>query len=101
MSDWALGGLVLAMFIAGFNIGQDFKYKKWILKKNKKYTYWISCFYSVKGVGSVGGWASNFDSEMNSSQLQVFREKQIKNLKNQFKTTDVEFEIIDFKRLKD
>ena len=93
MSDWALGGLCLALFIAGFNIGQDFKYKK--------YTYWISCFYSVKGVGTVGGWASNFDSEMNSSQLQVFREKQIKNLKNQFKTTDVEFEIIDFKRLKD
>jgi len=38
---------------------------------------------------------------MNSSQLKVFKEKQIKNLKNQFKTTDVEFEIIDFKRLKD
>lgn len=101
MSTWALGGLCLALFIAGFNIGQDFKYKKWIFKKNKKYTYWISCFYSIRGVGSIGGWEFDFVSEMNSSQLKIFREKQIENLKKQFETSDVEFYVIDFKRLKD
>ena len=93
MSTWALIGLSIALLIAGFNIGYDYRHKK--------YRYWVSCLYTVNGFSSVGGWAFDFDSEMNSSQLKVFKEKQIKNLKNQFKTTDVEFEIIDFKRLKD
>lgn len=101
MSTWALIGLAIALLIAGFNIGYDCRHKKIFFNRNKKYRYWVSCFYSVNGVGSVGGWAFDFDSEMNSSQLKVFKEKQTKNLKNQFKTTDVEFEIIDFKRLKD
>ena len=99
MSTWALIGLSIALLIAGFNIGYDYRHKKIFF--NRKYKYWICCYYCVDGVGSVGGWAFDFDSEMNSSQLKVFKEKQIKNLKNQFKTTDVEFEIIDFKRLKD
>ena len=101
MSTWDLIGLSIALLIAGSNIGYDCRYKKIFFNRNKKYRYWVSCFYSVNGVGSVGGWAFDFNSEMNSSQLKVFKEKQIKNLKNQFKTTDVEFEIIDFKRLKD
>ena len=101
MSTWALIGLSIALLIAGFNIGYDYRHKKIFFNRNKKYRYWVSCFYSVNGVGSVRGWAFDFDLEMNSSQLKVFKEKQIKNLKNQFKTTDVEFEIIDFKRLKD
>lgn len=101
MSTWALIGLSIALLIAGFNIGYDYRHKKIFFNRNKKYRYWVSCFYSVNGVGSVGGWAFTFTSKMTSTQLKAFRDQQIENLKNEFKTTDVEFEIIDFKRLKD
>ena len=101
MSNWALVGLVLAMFIAGFNVGQDFKYKKWIFRKKKKYTYLISCIYNINGNSTLGGWAFDFASEMTREQLETFRIRQIENLKNKFNTDNVGFEIIDFKRLKD
>lgn len=101
MSTWALIGFSIALLIAGFSIGYDCRYKKIFFNRNKKYRYWISCFYSVKGVGTIAGWAFDFDSEMNSSQLKNFREKQIENLKKQFETSDVEFYVIDFKKLKD
>ncbi|MEJ6468460.1 hypothetical protein [Fusobacterium nucleatum] len=100
MSTWALIGLSIALLVAGFNVGYDCRHKKGLFNRNKKYRYWISCFYSVKGVGSIGGWAFDFDSEMNSSQLKIFREKQIENLKKKFETSDVEFCVIDFKKLK-
>lgn len=55
MSTWALIGLSIALLIAGFNIGYDYRHKKIFFNRNKKYRYWVSCFYSVNGVGSVGG----------------------------------------------
>ena len=99
MSTWTLIWLSISLLVAGFNIGYDCRHKK--LFFNRKYKYWICCYYCVDGVGSVGGWAFTFNSKMTSTQLKTFREQQIENLKNEFKTTDVRFVIIDFKRLKD
>jgi hypothetical protein len=96
MSTWALIGLSIALLIAGFNIGYDCRHFFY-----KKYKYWICCYYCVDGVGSVGSWAFTFPEEMTSRQLKAFREQQIENMKNEFKTSDVRFVIIDFKRLKD
>lgn len=99
MNTWALIGLSIALLIAGFNIGYDCRHKKIFF--NRKYSYWITGYYYVDGVGSIGGWAFTFSSEMTRTQLKVFREQIIENLKNEFKATDVRFVILDFKRLKD
>lgn len=101
MSDWILAGIGITLFIAGFNIGQDLKYKKGFFRKKRTCTYWISCIYSVKGNSTVGGWAFDFDSEMTKVQLESFQKRQETNLKNKFETDDVEFYVIDFKKLKD
>ena len=75
MSDWALAGLVLAMFIAGFNIGQDFKYKKWIFRKKRTYKYYISGLYSIAGTIIFKSWTSISDSEMTSALIKEIKEK--------------------------
>ena len=101
MSDWALGGLVLAIFIAGFNIGQDLKYKKGIFKRKKKYKYYVSCIYTVyKTIGHTSRIVS-FNSEMTVKLLEDFIKEEINKLKEKFKTEDVAFGVIDFKKLKD
>ena len=101
MSDWALGGLVLTMFIAGFNVGQDFKYKKWIFRKKRTNKYYISGMYSIAGTIMFAGWTSIFDSEMTSKQLKEIKESEEKKLKDKYKTSDATFGIIYIKKLKD
>ena len=99
MSDWALGGLVLAMFIAGFNIGQD--YKKGFFGRKKKYEYYISGFYSIAGIITFTSWTSEFNGEMTSRQLKEIKESEEKKLKDKYKTSDATFGIIYIKKLKD
>jgi len=99
MSDWALGGLVLAMFIAGFNIGQD--YKKGFFGRKKKYEYYISGFYSIAGIIIFTSWTSEFNGEMTSKQLKEIKESEEKKLKDKYKTSDATFGIIYIKKLKD
>ena len=101
MSDWALGGLVLTMFIAGFNVGQDFKYKKWIFRKKRTYKYYISGMYSIAGTIMFAGWTSISDSEMTSELIKKIKENEEKKMKDKFKTADVTFGIIYIKKLKD
>lgn len=99
MSDWALGGLVLAMFIAGFNIGQD--YKKGFFGRKKKYEYYISGFYSIAGIITFTSWTSEFNGEMTSRQLKEIKENEEQKLKDKYKTSDATFGIIYIKKLKD
>lgn len=99
MSDWALGGLVLAMFIAGFNIGQD--YKKGFFGRKKKYEYYISGFYSIAGIITFTSWISEFNGEMTSRQLKEIKENEEQKLKDKYKTSDATFGIIYIKKLKD
>lgn len=101
MSDWALGGLVLAMFIAGFNIGQDFKYKKWIFRKKRTYKYYISGMYSIAGTIMFAGWTSEFKSEITGEELKKIKENEEKKVKEKYKTSDATFGIIYIKKLKD
>lgn len=101
MSEWALSSLVLAMFIAGFNIGQDFKDKKWIFRKKKTYKYYISGIYSISGIIMFAGWTSEFNSEMTTELLKRIKENEEKKIKDKFKTSDATFGIIYIKKLKD
>ena len=101
MSDWALGGLVLTMFIAGFNVGQDFKYKKWIFRKKRTYKYYISGMYSIAGIITFTSWTSEFNGEMTSRQLKEIKENEEQKLKDKYKTSDATFGIIYIKKLKD
>lgn len=101
MSDWALGGLVLAMFIAGFNIGQDLKYKKWIFRKKRTYKYYISGMYSMVGTIMFASWISEFNGEITSEQLKEIKEFEEKKMKDKYKTSDATFGIIYIKKLKD
>ena len=99
MSDWALGGLCLALFIAGFNIGQD--YKKGFFGRKKKYEYYISGFYSIAGIITFTSWTSEFNSEITSEELKKIKEVEEKKMKDKFKTSDATFGIIYIKKLKD
>lgn len=99
MSDWALGGLCLALFIAGFNIGQD--YKKGFFGRKKQYKYYISGFYSIAGIITFTSWTSEFNGEMTSRQLKEIKEVEEKKMKDKFKTSDATFGIIYIKKLKD
>lgn len=99
MSDWALGGLVLAMFIAGFNIGQD--YKKGFFGRKKQYKYYISGFYSIAGIITFTSWTSEFNGEITSEELKKIKEVEEKKMKDKFKTSDATFGIIYIKKLKD
>ena len=99
MSDLALGGLCLALFIAGFNIGQD--YKKGFFGRKKKYEYYISGFYSIAGIITFTSWTSEFNGEMTSRQLKEIKENEEKKVKEKFKTSDATFGIIYIKKLKD
>lgn len=99
MSDWALGGLCLALFIAGFNIGQD--YKKGFFGRKKKYEYYISGFYSIGGIITFTSWTSEFNGEMTSRQLKEIKENEEQKLKDKYKTSDATFGIIYIKKLKD
>lgn len=101
MSDWALGGLVLAIFIAGFNIGQDLKYKKSIFKRNRGYRYYISGAYSVDGHIIVTSWTVKFNEEMTNEMLEKFVEEEKDDLKKKYRTEDVGFTVLNFTRLKD
>ncbi|WP_339052975.1 hypothetical protein [Fusobacterium animalis] len=101
MSDWALGGLLLAMFIAGFNIGQDLKYKKGIFKRNRGYRYYISGAYSVEGHIIVTSWTVKLNEEMTNKMLEKFVEEEKDNLKKKYRTEDVGFTVLNFTRLKD
>ena len=101
MSDWALGGLVLAMFIAGFNIGQDLKYKKGIFKRNRGYKYYISGAYSVDGNIIVTSWTVKLGDEMTNEMLEKFKDEEKNNLKRKYRTGDVGFTVFNFIRLKD
>lgn len=99
MSGWALGGLVLAMFIAGFNIGQD--YKKGFFGRKKQYKYYISGFYSIAGIITFTSWTSEFNGEIRSEELKKIKEVEEKKMKDKFKTSDATFGIIYIKKLKD
>ena len=99
MSNWALGGLCLALFIAGFNIGQD--YKKGFFGRKKKYEYYISGFYSIGGIITFTSWTSEFNGEMTSRQLKEIKENEEQKLKDKYKTSDATFGIIYIKKLKD
>ena len=99
MSGWALGGLVLAMFIAGFNIGQD--YKKGFFGRKKQYKYYISGFYSIAGIITFTSWTSDFNGEIRSEELKKIKEVEEKKMKDKFKTSDATFGIIYIKKLKD
>ena len=99
MSNWALGGLCLALFIAGFNIGQD--YKKGFFGRKKKYEYYISGFYSIAGIITFISWTSEFNGEMTSRQLKEIKENEEQKLKDKYKTSDATFGIIYIKKLKD
>ena len=99
MSGWALGGLCLALFIAGFNIGQD--YKKGFFGRKKKYEYYISGFYSIGGIITFTSWTSEFNGEMTSRQLKEIKENEEQKLKDKYKTSDATFGIIYIKKLKD
>ena len=99
MSDWALGGLCLALFIAGFNIGQD--YKKGFFGRKKQYKYYISGFYSIAGIITFTSWTSEFNGEITSEELKKIKEVEEKKMKDKFKTSDATFEIIYIKKLKD
>ena len=99
MSDWALGGLCLALFIAGFNIGQD--YKKGFFGRKKKYEYYISGFYSIAGIITFTSWISEFNGEITSEQLKKIKEFEEKKMKDKYKTSDATFGIIYIKKLKD
>lgn len=101
MSDWALGGLVLAIFIAGFNIGQDLKYKKGIFKRNRGYRYYISGAYSVYGHIIVTSWTVKLNEEMTNEMLEKFVEEEKDALKKKYRTEDVGFTVLNFTRLKD
>lgn len=101
MSDWALGGLVLAIFIAGFNIGQDLKYKKGIFKRNRGYKYYISGAYSVDGNIIVTSWTVKLSDEMTNEMLEKFKDEEKNNLKKKYRTGDVAFTVFNFIRLKD
>ena len=99
MSDLALGGLCLALFIAGFNIGQD--YKKGFFGRKKKYEYYISGFYSIAGIITFTSWTSEFNGEITSEQLKKIKENEERKLKDKYKTSDATFGIIYIKKLKD
>ncbi|PHI08359.1 hypothetical protein KSU03_09460 [Fusobacterium polymorphum] len=99
MSGWALGGLCLALFIAGFNIGQD--YKKGFFGRKKKHKYYISGMYSIAGTIMFAGWTSEFNSEITSEELKKIKEKEEKKMKDKYKTSDATFGIIYIKKLKD
>jgi hypothetical protein len=99
MSDWALGGLCLALFIAGFNIGQD--YKKGFFGRKKKYEYYISGFYSIAGIITFTSWTSEFNSEITGEELKKIKENEEKKVKEKYKTSDATFGIIYIKKLKD
>ena len=99
MSDWALGGLCLALFIAGFNIGQD--YKKVFFGRKKQYKYYISGFYSIAGIITFTSWSSEFNGEITSEELKKIKEVEEKKMKDKFKTSDATFGIIYIKKLKD
>ncbi|EUB28255.1 MULTISPECIES: hypothetical protein [Fusobacterium] len=99
MSDWALGGLCLALFIAGFNIGQD--YKKGFFGRKKQYKYYISGFYSIAGIITFTSWTSEFNGEITSEELKKIKEVEEKKMKDKFKTSDATFGIIYIKKLKD
>ena len=99
MSGWALGGLCLALFIAGFNIGQD--YKKGFFGRKKKYEYYISGFYSIAGIITFTSWTSEFNGEITSEELKKIKEVEEKKMKDKFKTSDATFGIIYIKKLKD
>ena len=71
MSGWALGGLCLALFIAGFNIGQD--YKKGFFGRKKQYKYYISGFYSIAGIITFTSWTSEFNGEITSEELKKIK----------------------------
>ena len=99
MSDWDLGGLCLALFIAGFNIGQD--YKKGFFGRKKQYKYYISGFYSIAGIITFTSWTSEFNGEITSEELKKIKEVEEKKMKDKFKTSDATFGIIYIKKLKD
>ena len=99
MSDWALGGLCLALFIAGFNIGQD--YKKGFFGRKKQYKYYISGFYSIAGIITFTSWTSEFNGEITSEEIKKIKEVEEKKMKDKFKTSDATFGIIYIKKLKD
>ena len=99
MSGWALGGLCLALFIAGFNIGQD--YKKGFFGRKKQYKYYISGFYSIAGIITFTSWTSEFNGEITSEELKKIKEVEEKKMKDKFTTSDATFGIIYIKKLKD
>ena len=99
MSEWALGGLCLALFIAGFNIGQD--YKKGFFGRKKQYKYYISGFYSIAGIITFTSWTSEFNGEITSEELKKIKEVEEKKMKDKFKISDATFGIIYIKKLKD
>ena len=99
MSDWTLSGLCLTLFIAGFNIGQD--YKKGFFGRKKQYKYYISGFYSIAGIITFTSWTSEFNGEITSEELKKIKEVEEKKMKDKFKTSDATFGIIYIKKLKD
>ena len=101
MSDWILAGLGITLFIAGFNVGQDCKFQRGFFGRKKKYKYYVSCIYIVyKTIGHTSRIVS-FNSEMTVKLLEDFIKEEINKLKEKFKTEDVAFGVIDFKKLKD
>lgn len=101
MSDWVLGILILTIFIAGFNIGQDCKFQRGFFGRKKRYKYYISGFYSIAGIITFTSWTSEFNGEITSEELKKIKEKEEKKMKDKYKSSDATFGIIYIKKLKD
>ena len=100
MNGWVLGGLVLAMFIAGFNIGQDFKYNKWSFKQKKKYKYYVRGIYLIEGKIMFAGQIIIFGNKLTCEHLKEIKESEEKKMKDKYQTVDVTFGIAYIKELK-
>lgn len=101
MNSWILVGVLLSTFLAGFNVGQDLKYKKGIFKRNRGYRYYISGAYSVDGHIIVTSWTVKLNEEMSNEILERFVEEEKNDLKKKYRTEDVGFTVLNFTRLKD
>lgn len=101
MNDWLLAGIGITLFIAGFNVGQDFKFQRGIFGRKKQYKYYMSCIYTVYEIIGHTSRIVTFNSEMTTKLLENFIQEEMDKLKEKFKTEDVAFGVIDFKKLKD
>lgn len=96
MNGWVLGGLVLAIFVGGFNIIKEFKF----LKKKKKYKYYVRGIYLIEGKIMFAGQIIIFDNKLTCEYLKEIKESEEKKMKDKYQTVDVTFGITYIKELK-